>query len=237
MLINQNCKNEECQKEYMADTREINRGNGMYCGLKCSGRAISIRKAREKEAAGFDAFCPVCNKGIYLNARRRRNNKSGIYFCSRKHQAIGFKDPNIDVTPGPTESPNKRKCDNCNKRIRSKVNSLCRECLKQDRINKWLSGDLSVTYSGTVKEPKRFVKEYLIQTNGDKCEECGFDKKRPDGTSKMQMDHIDGNYLNNLIDNLRLLCPNCHDDTETYGSRNKNGGRRYRLAIALNRTI
>ena len=37
----------------------------------------------------------------------------------------------------------------------------------------------------------------------------------------LQVDHIDGNYLNNLKDNLRFLCPNCHSQTSTWRGRNK----------------
>lgn len=37
----------------------------------------------------------------------------------------------------------------------------------------------------------------------------------------LALDHIDGNRSNNLIDNLRVLCYNCHGQTETFGSKNK----------------
>lgn len=37
----------------------------------------------------------------------------------------------------------------------------------------------------------------------------------------LHVDHIDGNPVNNLIGNLQFLCPNCHTQTETYGSKNK----------------
>lgn len=38
----------------------------------------------------------------------------------------------------------------------------------------------------------------------------------------IELDHIDGNNLNNNLDNLRLLCPNCHALTDTYRGKNKH---------------
>lgn len=39
----------------------------------------------------------------------------------------------------------------------------------------------------------------------------------------LELDHIDGSHNNNSLDNLRLLCPNCHAQTETYRGKNKKG--------------
>lgn len=35
----------------------------------------------------------------------------------------------------------------------------------------------------------------------------------------LQVDHIDGVRSNNTVSNLRLVCPNCHSQTETWGNR------------------
>lgn len=37
----------------------------------------------------------------------------------------------------------------------------------------------------------------------------------------LELDHIDGQHNNHRLENLRLLCPNCHAKTDTYRSKNK----------------
>ena len=52
------------------------------------------------------------------------------------------------------------------------------------------------------------------------CSMCGI--KEWNGTKlNMELDHIDGNRTNHRIENLRMLCPNCHAQTETYRSKNR----------------
>jgi len=37
----------------------------------------------------------------------------------------------------------------------------------------------------------------------------------------LELEHIDGNSSNNKLDNLTLLCPNCHSLTPTFRGKNK----------------
>jgi Zn finger protein HypA/HybF involved in hydrogenase expression len=78
---------------------------------------------------------------------------------------------------------------------------------------------------GTAK-PKT-LKRFLIKENGNKCWTCGiteWNKK----SIVMELEHIDGNSANNSLENLSLICPNCHSQTSTYKGKNKGNGRHYR---------
>lgn len=70
------------------------------------------------------------------------------------------------------------------------------------------------------------IRRCLFEKYESSCAECGWCKvNKYSGKIPLEIEHIDGNYLNNLEDNLVLLCPNCHSLTPTYRSLNKGKGR------------
>ena len=60
----------------------------------------------------------------------------------------------------------------------------------------------------------------LINLRGHQCEKCKLSEwlNKP---INLELHHYDGDKSNNNLDNLQLLCPNCHSYTDNYGSKNK----------------
>lgn len=67
---------------------------------------------------------------------------------------------------------------------------------------------------------------YLLQKAAYKCTRCGFDERRPCGSTILEIDHIDGNHQNNVIENLQVLCPNCHALTPKYRNWHNKGNKK-----------
>jgi len=74
------------------------------------------------------------------------------------------------------------------------------------------------------------VKRYLRKKYENKCCLCGWAKVNQRlGEVPLVADHIDGNWRNNVENNLRLICPNCDALTPTYAGLNRGNGRGNRV--------
>ncbi len=92
--------------------------------------------------------------------------------------------------------------------------------MKWNRINQWLEGKLYGGNSATMRS-------WLIEIYGHQCSSCHTRvwMKLP---IPLEVEHIDGNSENNTVENVILLCPNCHALTPTYKGRNRGHGRHKR---------
>ena len=72
----------------------------------------------------------------------------------------------------------------------------------------------------TYKLKRRLIQEGYKE---DKCELCGWAQKRNhnDEFTPCELHHKDGNSHNHSLDNLIILCPNCHSLTNNYRAKNK----------------
>lgn len=73
------------------------------------------------------------------------------------------------------------------------------------------------TYRTTSRIKKRMIKEGMFE---EKCYKCGITEwlGMP---APLELEHINGINTDHRKENLTLLCPNCHAQTETYRGKNK----------------
>jgi len=96
-------------------------------------------------------------------------------------------------------------------------------------IERWRRGEVTGTKGINAKGVSNHLKRFLIIKFGERCAECGWNK-RHQKTNKvpLELDHIDGNADNNHEGNIRLLCPNCHSLTDNFRNLNRGRGRLWR---------
>lgn len=63
----------------------------------------------------------------------------------------------------------------------------------------------------------RLIKEGMLK---EECSECGIGPIWNDKPIVLEMDHINGKRRDHRLENLRILCPNCHSQTPTFRGRN-----------------
>jgi hypothetical protein len=68
---------------------------------------------------------------------------------------------------------------------------------------------------------QRLRRELVKNGRPDVCEACGLGPEWQGSKLALQVEHKDGDGSNNCRENLALLCPNCHSQTETFSGRNK----------------
>jgi len=71
------------------------------------------------------------------------------------------------------------------------------------------------------KLKNRLFKEGLKEA---KCEKCDWAEMSADGRLPLELDHINGDRYDNRLENLRILCPNCHSLQLTHRGKNKKRG-------------
>jgi hypothetical protein len=80
---------------------------------------------------------------------------------------------------------------------------------------------LIVSPEGSNRQKCKLLKRAMLESGmKENCSIC-YIKEWNNTPLKLEIDHIDGNYLNNTLSNLRFICPNCHSQTTTYKNKKR----------------
>ncbi|WP_395089389.1 HNH endonuclease [Armatimonas sp.] len=104
----------------------------------------------------------------------------------------------------------------------------CKTCQHEHEYEIYISAWSAGERSGARAEVcvSKHVQRWVRRTFGEHCCQCHWAERNLNtGRIPLHLDHIDGNWRNNRPENLRLLCPNCHALTATYGAQNRGNGR------------
>ena len=213
-MITKDCK-------YCKNSFETKDNRKQYCDSSCSAKNNNAGVNRWSNVPY--APCPECGKDV-----ARRSNKYCSRECSHKH--VTFK------RYGSYNKLVEKECANCFNTFMPSTKHViyCSpKCLaikkRQEKIDAWLKD----SNTATVKDHglSRPIRQYLLEQAGFKCSmpDCGWGKVNPvTGNVPLEIEHIDGDCMNNHPDNLIVLCPNCHSLTPTYRALNKGNSTRNR---------
>ena len=120
-------------------------------------------------------------------------------------------------------------CEYCGKRFEYRKNQrfCCNECCSKynhEKSYKFFLKNPDMFCRGNYT-PKNFKSEFLNEQN-NVCAICGSKQEHNGKPLVFVLDHIDGDASNNKRENLRMICPNCDSQLDTFKSKNKNSKRR-----------
>lgn len=153
----------------------------------------------------FPATCNYCKSDLLFE---KRFNK----FCNRSCAA---------TENNTLRSKSQYDFCRCGESLGRRSSTFCsRKCFQrftyEDSLKSW-------TETGE-KKSNRVLRRYLTDMRGYKCECCGISEWNGLKIT-LEVDHIDGDNTDCSPVNVRLICPNCHSQTDTYKALNKGNGR------------
>ncbi len=209
-------------KQYGANltrvTKEKYENAPKYCA--CCGKKLEFKQRN-------NLFCSNSCAATFNNTNRKQSEKTKQKISETLSKK---KNKNFKYVPKKIYT----NCLNCGKKLTNRNSKFCSsKCFSEynykERVKLFEDGHNFTKFNGQIPT---FIKRYLMEKYDNKCEKCGWGEMHPiTHNIPLEVHHIDGDCTNNKIENLQLLCPNCHSLTNNFGSLNKESKRFHRSKI------
>lgn len=187
------------------------------------GGETSKERSREKEKLYNlnPKRCRHCNETLPY---KKRKFQFCNHSCSAKFNNFGNSKRHLGYFSEYENIGYEKKCEYCDKvvkrsrKIRVEQRVFC--CSKHAKL---YNTEQKLKNGQHIKDAT--LRYYLMNIRDQKCEDCGLDKWK-DRPIPLDVHHKDGDSKNNSMENLQLLCKNCHALTDNYGAKNIGKGTR-----------
>lgn len=207
-----NCKNCNVDISSRKDKRD------KYCSFECSNEY----KHKQSKYYGLPfGKCKECDKTLSKHTVKYCSLQcSNRYSARLRYGSISF---DIDCQKcGISFKPANKTVTCCSVKCSTEVK-------RQEKIDAWLKDPDTGSVKG--RGLSNTIRQYLIEQAGFVCSkpDCSWGEYNPySGNITLEIEHIDGDCMNNHPDNLEVLCPNHHSVTPTYRALNKGKSTRNR---------
>lgn len=165
--------------------------------------------------------CVHCSTPIEFSARDKK--KFCNHSCAAQHINKGRRKDPVDGKMRYYSEDRLPNCLSCGKELHGKKTKFCDLQCQQDfrtkeRMVEWQEGK---------HFENRVIRRFLEILHGYKCSVCGLSEWNEKPIT-LEVEHKDGNSEDSSPENVCLICPNCHSQTDTYKGKNKGKGRHKR---------
>ncbi len=147
---------------------------------------------------------------------------SWLDFVKDLSQKISIPKKGCSTTPGRKNEEKTKPCLFCKELTYTRNKYCSNECQHShayaQKVEQLLAGDFANKYLRGSQDS--WLRRFMVSYYGETCNACGVGNSYNNKPLLLEIDHINGRCHNNILSNLRFLCPNCHSQTDNYKAKN-----------------